>query len=152
MGVAPTHAQPADWMKAPNVELRGTKGQRVRIADFRGKIVIVEFWASWCPDCHISFPALDAIHREFKARGVEVIAINVDEHRKDADAFLKGRQPQLHVMFDPRGRAWDAFLASGVPTSYVIDRSGVIRHTYEGFDKDTDAAYRREIAALLAEP
>jgi peroxiredoxin len=151
MAVAPLHGQAADWQKAPNVELRGAKGERVRLSDFRGRIVIVEFWASWCPDCHVSFPALDTIQREFKTKGVEVLAINVDEHRKDADAFLKGRQPVLRVLYDPRGRAWDAFLAAGVPTSYVIDRSGVIRHTHEGFDRDTDAAYRRQIAELLAE-
>jgi len=74
---------------APNVELRGPKGQRQRLADFRGKIVLLKIWASWCPDCKVLFPELDRLSREFKSRGVEVIAVNVDEHRKDADAFLK---------------------------------------------------------------
>ena len=65
--------------QAPNVKLRGPKGQRQRLADFRGKIVLVKIWASWCPDCQVLFPELDRLSRDFKSRGVEVIAVNVDE-------------------------------------------------------------------------
>src|SRR6185503_7133769 len=103
---------------APNVELRGAKGQRQRLAEFRGKIVLLKIWASWCPDCQVSFPALDRLSREFKSRGVEVIAVNVDEHRKDADAFLQTQSHQLRVMFNPRARVASAFGARGVPASY----------------------------------
>lgn len=136
---------------APNVELRGPKGQRQRLTDFRGKIVLLKLWASWCPDCQVMFPELDRLSREFRSRGVEVIAVNVDEHRKDADAFLKTQQHQLRVMFDPRGRVADAFGAVGVPSSYLIDARGKIRYAHEGWDKTADATYRHEIMTLLAE-
>jgi len=136
---------------APNVELRGPKGQRQRLADFRGKIVLVKIWASWCPDCKVLFPELDRLSREFKSRGVEVIAVNVDEHRKDADAFLKTQSHQLRVMFDPRARVADAFGARGVPASYLIDTRGMIRFAHEGWDETADAIYRREIMSLLSE-
>ena len=65
---------------APNVELRGPKGQRQRLADFRGKIVLVKIWASWCPDCKVLFPELDRLSREFKSRGdwVRVLARDPD--------------------------------------------------------------------------
>ena len=136
---------------APNVELRGPKGQRQRLADFRGKIVLLKIWASWCPDCKVMFPELDELSREFKSQGVEVIAVNVDEHRKDADAFLKTQQYQMRVMFDPRARIPDAFAARGVPSSYLIDQRGRIRFAHEGWDETADATYRREIMTLLAE-
>jgi len=136
---------------APNVELRGPKGQRQRLADFRGKIVLVKIWASWCPDCKVLFPELDRLSREFKSRGVEVIAVNVDEHRKDADAFLKTQSHQLRVMFDPHARVADAFGARGVPASYLIDARGMIRFAHEGWDETADATYRHEIMSLLAE-
>jgi peroxiredoxin len=136
---------------APNVELRGPKGQRQRLADFRGKIVLLKIWASWCPDCKVLFPELDRLSREFKSRGVEVIAVNVDEHRKDADAFLKTQSHQMRVMFDPRARVADAFGARGVPASYLIDARGMIRFAHEGWDETADATYRREIMSLLAE-
>jgi peroxiredoxin len=136
---------------APNVELRGPKGQRQRLAEFRGKIVLLKIWASWCPDCKVMFPELDRLSREFKPQGLEVIAVNVDEHRKDADAFLKTQQHQLRVMFDPRRRVAQVFGARGVPASYLIDQRGRIRFAHEGWDETADATYRREIMTLLAE-
>ena len=97
------------------------------------------------------FPEMDRLSREFKSRGVEVIAVNVDERRKDADAFLKTQSHQLRVMFDPRARVADAFGARGVPASYLIDARGMIRFAHEGWDETADATYRREIMSLLAE-
>jgi peroxiredoxin len=139
-------------MAAPSVEMRNAKGARVRLADFRGKVVLVKLWASWCPDCQAAFPRLDALQREFRSRGVEVIAVSVDESKKDAERFLETRPHQLNVMFDPRARVLDAFGALGVPTSYLIDRRGIIRYSHEGYDAATEAAYRRELETLLAEP
>ena len=136
---------------APNVELRGPRGQRMRLADFRGKIVLLEIWASWCPDCHVMFPVLDTLSRDFRAHGVEVITVNVDEKRKDADAFLKTQRHQLRVMFDPQARVADAFDTLGIPASYLIDARGMIRFTHEGWDEAADATYRREILTLLTE-
>ena len=136
---------------APNVELRGPRGQRMRLADFRGKIVLLDLWASWCPECHVMFPTLDKLSRDFRGQGVEVITVNVDEKRKDADAFLKAQPHQLRVMFDPQARVAEAFDTLGIPASYLIDARGMIRFTHEGWDETLDATYRREILALLTE-
>ena len=149
-GFAAARARAAG-VAAPNVELRGPRGQRMRLADFRGKVVLLEIWASWCPECQVMFPALDRLSREFRPRGVEVIAVSVDERRKDADAFLKTQQHQLRIMFDPSARVADAFDTLGVPASYLIDPRGKIRYTHEGYDETTEATYRREILALLTE-
>ncbi|HKE85282.1 MAG TPA: TlpA disulfide reductase family protein [Vicinamibacterales bacterium] len=141
----------ADRWMAPSVELRGPKGTPARLSDFKGKIVLVKFWASWCPQCAEVFASLDGLDRDYRARGVEVIAVNVDEHRSNADAFLKAHPSRVRVLFDARARAFAAFGASGVPASFLIDRRGVIRHSHEG---DTDVSpreYREEIDALLAE-
>lgn len=134
----------------PSIELRAPKGTPVRLTDFRGKVMIVKFWASWCPQCAETFAALDAIDRDYRPKGVEVLAINVDEHRKNADAFLKGRVFQVRVLFDARARVFGAFGAEGVPATYLIDRRGRIRHVHDEGD-DSDALYRAELEALLAE-
>ena len=144
-------ASAAEGTPAPNVELRTAKGPRVRLSDFRGKVVLLEIWASWCPDCKVSFPAANRLYREFKDKGLEVIAVNVDEQRKDAEAFLRTNPHALKVMFDPRAKVPEAFGTIGMPTSYIIDPRGMIRYTHEGYDETTDAAYRREIMALLTE-
>jgi peroxiredoxin len=134
----------------PSIELRGPKGTSVRLTDFRGKVTIVKFWASWCPMCAETFAALDAIDREYRPRGVEVLAINVDEHRRNADAFLKPRDYHVRVLFDARARVFAAFGAEAVPATYLIDRRGRIRHVHDEGDDDA-AVYRAELDALLAE-
>jgi peroxiredoxin len=136
---------------APDIALPNEHGETVRLADFKGKIVIVDFWASWCPPCKASFPALDALYREQRAAGVEVLAVNVDERRKDADAFLARHPHDLTVLLDPKGASAEAFNVQGMPSSFVVDRSGVIRFTHMGYSGNVDASYRREIAQLLSE-
>jgi peroxiredoxin len=135
----------------PSIEVRAPKGTPVRLTDFRGKLILIKFWASWCPQCAETFAALDAIDRDYRPKGVEVLAINVDEHRKNADAFLKGRSYQVRVLFDARLRAFEAFGAEGVPATYLIDRRGRIRHAHDDGD-DSHVVYRAELDALLAEP
>jgi cytochrome c biogenesis protein CcmG, thiol:disulfide interchange protein DsbE len=136
---------------APAVSLPTADGSVKRLADLRGKVVLVDFWASWCVPCKASFPALDGLHRELLERGFEVLAINVDERRKDADAFLAGRSPAMTVLFDPKGATPMAFNVRAMPSSALIDRAGNIRFTHEGYTGKTLEAYRREIATLLAE-
>src|SRR5438445_7936601 len=112
--------------RAPDVTLQTADGQPMRLADFKGKVVLVDFWASWCVPCKTSFPALDSLYREYHARGVDVLAVNLDERRRDADAFLAERPHALTVLFDPKGASAQAFGVEGMPSSFLIDRDGVI--------------------------
>ena len=118
---------------APDVTVQRSDGMPVHLADFKGKVVLVDFWASWCIPCKTSFPALDALYRELHPRGFEVLAINLDERRRDADTFLGAHPHVMTVAFDPRGEAPLAFKVRGMPTSVLIDRSGDIRYTHEGY-------------------
>jgi thiol-disulfide isomerase/thioredoxin len=137
--------------RAPDVDMRDGEGRRVRLSDFKGKVVLVELWASWCPSCKVSFPAIDALYREYRSRGVEIIAVNVDQRRRDADTYLKAHPHEKLIVFDPRARVLQAFGAPGVPSSYLIDRQGTIRFTHEGYTADTMVEYRRQLDELLAE-
>jgi thiol-disulfide isomerase/thioredoxin len=136
---------------APAVEWKAPDGTTVRLPELKGKVVLVDFWASWCPPCKASFPALDVLQRDYRARGVQVIAVNVDEQKKDADAFLAEHPHQLLVVFDPRGASPKAFKVRGMPSSFVIDRRGEIRYSHQGYTANIDAAYRRELDALVSE-
>jgi thiol-disulfide isomerase/thioredoxin len=140
---ATTVVPPAEW--------RDASGAVVRMADTKGHVVLVDFWASWCAPCKASFPALDVLQRDYRARGVQVIAVNVDERQKDADAFLAAHPHQLLVVFDPRGESPKAFKVQGMPSSFVIDRLGNIRYAHQGYTQGVDAAYRRELDTLVAE-
>jgi len=142
-------SQPAP--DAPAVELRGPEGETVRLADFKGKVVLVDFWASWCAPCQASFPMLDRLYRQRHSDGLEVLAINVDEERQAAEAFLAKRPHAMPVFFDPKGHAPEAFRVEGMPSSYLLDRRGRIRFKHVGYTSSVGAAYEREVDALLAE-
>ena len=144
-------ARPSAVGPAPALELPTIDGTVKRLADLRGKVVLVDFWASWCVPCRASFPALDGLHRELRDRGLEVLAVNVDEDRRDAARFLAGRSPAMTVLFDPNGTSPAAYKVRVMPTSVLVDRAGNIRFTHEGYTKKTFDSYRREIATLLAE-
>ena len=140
-----------DVKPAPAVDLHAADGSTRRLADYKGKVVLLDFWASWCPPCKTSFPALDALYRELQPRGLEVLAVNVDERRRDADVFLQQHPHAMPVLFDPKGDAPQAFAVRGMPSSVLVDRTGNIRFTHMGYSEKVIASYRQEIGVLLSE-
>lgn len=135
----------------PAVAVRALDGATVRLGEFKGKVVVVDFWASWCAPCRVTFPALNRMHEEFASKGVEVLAINVDERRHDLDAFLAEQPHSMRVLLDPKAAATNAFNVRAVPTAFVIDRQGVIRFSHVGYTEAALESFRTEITSLLAE-
>jgi peroxiredoxin len=137
--------------QGPAVTFQRADGGTVHLADYKGKVVLIDFWASWCQPCQTAFPALDALHRDLENRGVEVLAVNLDERRRDAETFLTAHPHTMTVLFDPAGTSPMAFGVRGMPSSFVLDRRGTIRYTHMGYTSDVAATYRQEIAELLSE-
>ena len=136
---------------APAIELPAEAGTPIALASLKGKVVLVDVWASWCVPCKAAFPAYDELYRKYKDRGFEVLAVNVDEKRADAERFLRDRRHVLKVVFDPKGEAPLKFKVRGMPTSFLVDKRGNIRFTHEGFTTKDVALHERRIEALLAE-
>jgi cytochrome c biogenesis protein CcmG/thiol:disulfide interchange protein DsbE len=117
----------------------------------RGRVVYLDFWASWCVPCRQSFPWMQTIEATYEARGLTIVAVNLDRDRADADSFLKQFHPDFQVHFDPEGRWAEQFNVRGMPTSVIIDRHGAVRFTHIGFRLDDVAKHTQQIETLLAE-
>jgi cytochrome c biogenesis protein CcmG/thiol:disulfide interchange protein DsbE len=126
-------------------------GESTELDALRGKVVYLDFWASWCVPCRQSFPWMQTIETTYESKGFTVIAVNLDHDRADADAFLKQFQPDFQVRFDPEGRLAQQFNVRGMPTSVLIDRHGAVRFTHIGFRPQDGAKHTRQIEQLLAE-
>ena len=136
---------------APALEFPDERGAATSLASFRGRVVLVDVWASWCAPCKVAFPQYNALFKQYHDRGFDVLAVNVDARRADADRFLASRPHEIKVLFDPKGIAPKRLGLKGMPTSYLVDRTGTIRERHEGFTEDDVITYRHQIEALLAE-
>lgn len=135
---------------APAIEVPKLGGGILRLADLRGKVVLVDFWASWCEPCQRELPALAQLQREFGPRGVQVITINIDQQEKNAATQAQRLGVTLPVGLDPKGDLAATYDLPKMPTSYVLDREGVVRFIHEGFDGAKDIArLRAELNSLL---
>ncbi|MGR9053812.1 MAG: TlpA disulfide reductase family protein [Gammaproteobacteria bacterium] len=117
---------------------------------FRGKVIYVDFWASWCPPCAKSFPFMNQLVEEYKGKGLEVIGINMDESADEAAQFLAEHPARFAVMTDPDKSCAHAFDVKAMPSSYLIDRNGVIRHIHYGFRSGAADELKKNIEMLLA--
>ena len=138
---------------APDIDLpllSPASGQ-ADLASLRGKIVYVDFWASWCGPCRLSFPQLEALRQELGPRGFEVLAVGVDEDRDDALAFLEEEPVSYPVVWDPSGDTPKRYAILGMPTGYLIDREGVVRLVHQGFRRGDGERLRAEILHLLGD-
>lgn len=133
---------------APRFTLPAREGT-VCLDSLQGKVVYVDFWASWCGPCRQSFPWMRTMYDRFGSKGLVIVAINLDKDRGAAETFLQKYPVPFTVAFDPSGKTAKAFKVWGMPTSYVVSRSGTVLSTHAGFDPKRAAALESEIAALL---
>jgi thiol-disulfide isomerase/thioredoxin len=121
------------------------------LSALRGRVVYLDFWASWCAPCRQSFPWMESMQRTYAAQGLEIVAVDLDAARADADKFLRQFHPTFGVRFDPNGELAELFKVQGMPSSVLIDRHGAKRFTHVGFRPVDGALYEAQIRKLLAE-
>lgn len=110
---------------------------KTTLSHYKGKVIWLDFWASWCSPCRASFPWLNNMQQRYASKGLKIIAVNVDENTGDAKQFLQQIPAKFQVFFDPDGKAPELFNIQGMPTSVMIDRNGKIRLFHIGFNEDT---------------
>ena len=133
---------------APNIALAGTPVAS-QLADLRGRYVYVDFWASWCGPCRLSFPWMGALQARYKPSELTVITINVDKQRRDADRFLQQNPAGFAVAFDPAGESAKRFALKTMPSSFLIGPDGQVLWTHRGFTLDQRPDLDRQIDSLV---
>jgi thiol-disulfide isomerase/thioredoxin len=125
----------------------------IDLADFRGKVVYVDFWASWCAPCQVSIPLLSELRNNYAEQGLafEVVAINVDSDPADGTDFLLDVPVQYVVLSDPEGKTPALYGVKGMPTSYLVDKAGKVRLVHSGFKRSDIDMIADEVQKLLAE-
>ncbi len=127
------------------------KDTLVSLSDHLGKVVYLDFWASWCDPCQKAIPAIEKLRGEFPADDFQVLAVNVDTNTRKATKFLKKNPIGYPSVSDPRGKLPRKYGLETMPTSYLIDRDGVIRYVHKGFRKGDVEEIRAQITKLLAD-
>jgi peroxiredoxin len=141
----------ADSNTAPLFVIEGVGGKKVSLADYRGKVVILEFFATWCEPCRISAPELQSIYARYKDRGVAVIAVAADEGT-DARARVRSFMKEYRLTYDAAtdsGQVMKQYGAFTLPTTVIIDREGTIRNKHLGISGDYAKRLASEIDQLL---
>jgi thiol-disulfide isomerase/thioredoxin len=120
-----------------------------KLEQYRGKVVLLDFWASWCGPCREAFPWLNEMHRKYQSLGLEIIAVNLDEVRSQADQFLIDSPANFSIYYDPEGTLAKDYDLQGMPASFLIDREGKLLNKHVGFFKSKVSQRELEIKQAL---
>jgi thiol-disulfide isomerase/thioredoxin len=121
------------------------------LSALKGRVVYLDFWASWCGPCRQSFPWMEILKDTYGPQGLEIVAVNLDGDRADAEKFLRQFHPTFDLRFDPKGDLAELYKVRGMPSSVLIDRHGVTRFTHVGFRPVDARVYEAQVRELLAE-
>ena len=121
------------------------------LAPYRGKVVYLDFWASWCGPCRQSFPWLDGLVSEYGSKNLVVIGVNVDKDRDRATRFLSETPADFPIVYDPKGELAASYKVTGMPGGVLIDGTGHVRFQHAGFSEKQKGLYEEQLQKLLAE-
>ena len=129
--------------------LSPASAQDFSLAAYKGKVVYLDFWASWCTPCKLSFPWMKDLQRSYGEKGLVVVAVNVDRDRAAASAFLHDTPATFPVVYDPEGKIAQSFDVKDMPTSVLIGRDGAVHFVHQGFTTAREGEYMAHVASLL---
>ena len=126
--VQPAEAAPAIGFSLP------TQSGNVSLDSLHGKVVLVDFWASWCAPCRQSFPWMADLYARYSSKGLAIVAINLDKKKELADVFLQDFDVPFIIAFDPSGKTAETFSVQAMPSTYLVSPNGAVLYSHPGFD------------------
>ncbi len=134
---------------APDFTLPAGSGT-VSLHDLKGKVVYVDFWASWCGPCRQSFPWMRSMYEKYGSQGLTIVAVNLDKDHEAAAAFINQYVPPFTIAFDPSGKTAEAFRVEAMPSSFIVSRTGTIVYAHEGFEQSKADKLEERIKEALS--
>lgn len=136
---------------APNFTLPTFGKKQLSLSDFKGEVVMVNFWASWCGPCREEMPLIENLHKKYSKLGFTVLGVNVDANPKDAAKMLKEIPVSFPIGFDARNKVSELYKVDSMPSTVMVDRKGNMRFLHRGYKPGYEADYEKQIRALIRE-
>jgi len=136
---------------APDFSLTDSEGKVVSLSDMRGKVVLINFWATWCGPCRQEMPILEALYKRYETLGFTLLGVNVEENSSDAVSFLKETPVTFPILYDPDNDVSRLFDVAAMPSTVIVDRDGKMRFLHHGYQPGYENAYQDQIRELIRE-
>lgn len=128
----------------------GNKAKNISLSSYKGKVVVLDFWASWCEPCKVELPVLNKLYKKYQTHGLEIVGVNEDKEMSEANAFLKSYPIQMPLLEDgAKGEVLSKLEVDGLPVTYVLDKNGKVHKIHKGFKEGDLDKFEKEIVALL---
>ncbi len=137
--------------EAPDFTLPANSGENLRLAELRGNVVMLNFWASWCGPCRQEMPLLDAMSQRYSAAGFTLLGIDVEEDNTDALKIIKDLKISYPILFDTENKVSKLYSVETMPTTVMVDKKGQIRYVNHGYKPGDENKYRDQIRELIKE-
>lgn len=136
---------------APDFTLKSQSGKNLRLSDYRGQVVMINFWASWCGPCRQEMPLLEDMYRRYGKLGFTILGVNVDNDPSKANNYLKDVKVSFPVLYDTSSAVSKLYNVSAMPTTVLVDKSGNMRFLHMGYKPGYEKDYIKQVKQLIRE-
>jgi thiol-disulfide isomerase/thioredoxin len=136
---------------APNFTLSSNTGKPVKLSDYKGQVVMINFWATWCGPCRKEMPLLESIYKQYKNKGFTLLGVNVEPDPKASVDWLKKTPVSFPVLYDTNSDVSTLYKVSGMPTTVFIDKKGNVRAVHQSYNDGDENEYMSNISKLMRE-
>jgi peroxiredoxin len=137
--------------KAPDFTLKSSSGKNIKLSEYRGQVILLNFWASWCGPCRQEMPLLNQIQNRYSKLGFTVLGVNVEEDSRQAKTMLREIPVDFPILFDTTNKVSKLYNVSAMPSTVLIDRDGNLRYLHKGYKPGDEAKYKQWIKKLVRE-
>ena len=140
-----------EGQSAPDFALKSSTGENIRLSEFRGDVVMINFWATWCGPCRQEMPLLDELYTRYERVGFNLLGVNIDDDSRRAMQMIEELGVNFPVLFDARKEVSKLYEVEAMPVTVLVDRDGNVRYVHHGYKPGYEEKYLDQVRSLLRE-